>query len=80
MTTNTVAPGLFPSKLANGLIELLGGQQDLEDGNPRKRLGEAEDIAGVMIYLASPAGAYVDGEDIAVDGGVRYVVGRQSKL
>jgi NAD(P)-dependent dehydrogenase (short-subunit alcohol dehydrogenase family) len=80
ITTNTVAPGFFPSKLANGLIELLGGQQELEDWNPRKRLGEAEDIAGVMIYLASPAGAYVNGEDIAVDGGVRYAAGRQSKL
>jgi NAD(P)-dependent dehydrogenase (short-subunit alcohol dehydrogenase family) len=80
ITTNTVAPGFFPSKLANGLIELLGGQQELEEWNPRKRLGEAEDIAGVMIYLASPAGAYVNGEDIAVDGGVRYAAGRQSKL
>lgn len=54
ITTNTVAPGFFPSKLANGLIENLGGQQALEDHNPRKRLGEPEDIAGVMIYLASP--------------------------
>ncbi|KAF2638751.1 NAD(P)-binding protein [Massarina eburnea CBS 473.64] len=80
ITTNTVAPGFFPSKLANGLIELLGGQQELEDWNPRKRLGEPEDIAGVMVYLASPAGAYVNGEDIAVDGGVRYAAGRQSKL
>jgi NAD(P)-dependent dehydrogenase (short-subunit alcohol dehydrogenase family) len=80
ITTNTVAPGFFPSKLANGLIELLGGQQELEDGNPRRRLGEPEDIAGVMVYLASPAGAYVNGEDIAVDGGVRYTAGRQSKL
>jgi NAD(P)-dependent dehydrogenase (short-subunit alcohol dehydrogenase family) len=80
ITTNTVAPGFFPSKLANGLIELLGGQQELEDWNPRKRLGEPEDIAGVMVYLASPAGSYVNGEDICVDGGVRYAAGRQSKL
>ncbi|KAF2013895.1 NAD(P)-binding protein [Aaosphaeria arxii CBS 175.79] len=80
ITTNTVAPGFFPSKLANGLIELLGGQKELEEGNPRKRLGEAEDIAGVMVYLASPAAAYVNGEDIAVDGGVRFAQGRQSKL
>ena len=80
ITTNTVAPGFFPSKLANGLIENLGGRQQLEDWNPRKRLGEPEDIAGVMVFLASPAGAYVNGEDIAVDGGVRYAAGRQSKL
>jgi NAD(P)-dependent dehydrogenase (short-subunit alcohol dehydrogenase family) len=58
-TVNTVAPGFFPSKLANGLIEILGGDRQLRDDNPRKRLGEPEDIAGVMVYLASPAGSYV---------------------
>ncbi|KAI9875832.1 MAG: hypothetical protein M1823_007390 [Watsoniomyces obsoletus] len=52
ITTNTVAPGFFPSKLANGLIDILGGQQELEDGNPRKRLGEPEDIAAVVSFLA----------------------------
>ncbi|KAF1955052.1 NAD(P)-binding protein [Byssothecium circinans] len=56
------------------------GQRELADWNPRKRLGEPEDIASVMVYLASPAGAYVNGEDIAVDGGARYVAGRQLKL
>jgi NAD(P)-dependent dehydrogenase (short-subunit alcohol dehydrogenase family) len=59
ITTNTVAPGFFPSKLANGLIEKLGGQKELDAMNPRGRLGEPEDIAGVMIYLCSPAGNYM---------------------
>ncbi|KAF2852471.1 NAD(P)-binding protein [Plenodomus tracheiphilus IPT5] len=80
ITTNTVAPGFFPSKLANGLIENLGGLEELEAYNPRRRLGEPEDIAGVMVYLASPAAAYVNGEDIAVDGGVRFAAARHSKL
>ncbi|RMZ73037.1 rhamnolipids biosynthesis 3-oxoacyl-(acyl-carrier-) reductase [Pyrenophora seminiperda CCB06] len=80
ITTNTVAPGFFPSKLANGLIEMLGGQQELEEINPRQRLGEPEDIAGVMVFLCSPAGAYVNGEDIAVDGGMRFASGRHSKM
>jgi NAD(P)-dependent dehydrogenase (short-subunit alcohol dehydrogenase family) len=80
ITTNTVAPGFFPSKLASGLIEKLGGRRELEARNPRKRLGEPEDIAGVMAYLASPAAAYVNGEDTAVDGGSRYSAGRQSNL
>ncbi|KAI8932303.1 hypothetical protein NX059_010499 [Plenodomus lindquistii] len=80
ITTNAVAPGFFPSKLANGLIENLGGRDELESYNPRKRLGEPEDIADVMLYLASPAAAYVNGEDIAVDGGARYAVGRLSKI
>lgn len=59
ITTNTVAPGFFPSKLANGLIEILGGEDELKNVNPRKRLGEPEDIAGVMIYLSSRAASYM---------------------
>jgi NAD(P)-dependent dehydrogenase (short-subunit alcohol dehydrogenase family) len=59
ITTNIVEPGFFPSKLASGLIENLGGQELLEKGNPRRRLGLPEDIAGVMLYLCSPAANYV---------------------
>ncbi|KAK5117990.1 hypothetical protein LTR62_004034 [Meristemomyces frigidus] len=80
ITTNTVAPGFFPSKLANGLIEQLGGQDQLERDNPRGRLGEPADIAGVMLFLCSRAGSYVNGEDIAVDGGARLGAGRLTKL
>ena len=69
ITTNVVATGLFPSKLANGLIEILGGREVYDKANPRGRLGVPEDIAGAMIYLASKAGAYVNGVTIALDGG-----------
>ncbi|KFY79114.1 hypothetical protein VF21_08754 [Pseudogymnoascus sp. 05NY08] len=80
ITTNVVAPGFFPSKLAAGLIEKLGGEEELNASNPRKRLGIPEDIAGVMVYLASPAGSYINGEDISVDGGARLCSGAHSKL
>ncbi|KIX91960.1 uncharacterized protein Z520_12349 [Fonsecaea multimorphosa CBS 102226] len=59
ITTNTVAPGFFPSKLANGLIEILGGEEDLKKSNPRQRLGMPEDIAGVMLFLTSPVAGYM---------------------
>jgi NAD(P)-dependent dehydrogenase (short-subunit alcohol dehydrogenase family) len=59
ITANTVAPGFFPSKLSNGLIDLLGGDEELKRDNPRGRLGEPEDIAGIMVFLCSRAGAYV---------------------
>ncbi|EEP79677.1 conserved hypothetical protein [Uncinocarpus reesii 1704] len=59
ITTNTVAPGFFPSKLANGLIENLGGERTLSLEVPRGRLGQPEDIAGVMVFLCSPAGNYM---------------------
>jgi NAD(P)-dependent dehydrogenase (short-subunit alcohol dehydrogenase family) len=80
ITTNTVGPGFFPSKLANGLIDNLGGEAELKEANPRRRLGEPEDIAGVMLFICSPAGNYVNGEDIHVDGGMRFAQGRQTKL
>ncbi|KAI1612734.1 hypothetical protein EDD37DRAFT_318372 [Exophiala viscosa] len=80
ITTNTIAPGFFPSKLASGLIDLLGGEQELKDANPRRRLGVPEDIAGAMLYLAGPAAAYVNGVSIEVDGGAHLSAGRMTKL
>ncbi|KAH7324011.1 hypothetical protein BKA65DRAFT_528722 [Rhexocercosporidium sp. MPI-PUGE-AT-0058] len=70
----------FPSKLASGLIDILGGTKELEEANPRKRLGEPDDIAGVMIYLCSPAASYINGVEISVDGGMKYKIGRSSKM
>ncbi|KAH8588589.1 hypothetical protein B0O99DRAFT_524658 [Bisporella sp. PMI_857] len=80
ITSNVVAPGFFPSKLASGLIDKLGGTKELEEVNPRKRMGKPEDIAGVMIYLCSPAASYINGADINVDGGMAFSAGRHSKI
>jgi NAD(P)-dependent dehydrogenase (short-subunit alcohol dehydrogenase family) len=59
ITVNSISPGFFPSKLANGLIGILGGEAELKKHNPRGRLGLPEDIAGVMIFLCSMAGNYM---------------------
>lgn len=59
ITSNVIAPGFFPSKLAQGLIKNLGGEDDLSRDNPLGRLGEPEDIAGVATFLCSAAGKYV---------------------
>lgn len=59
ITTNTVAPGFFPSKLASGLIEILGGEEELNRANPRGRLGIPDDIAAVMLFLTGPAASYM---------------------
>ena len=42
----------------------------IEDGTPLKRIGQPEDIAAAVVYLASQAGAYVTGKIIEVDGGI----------
>lgn len=37
---------------------------------PSQRFGQPEDIAGTTLFLASPAGAYVNGATITLDGGL----------
>jgi NAD(P)-dependent dehydrogenase (short-subunit alcohol dehydrogenase family) len=44
--------------------------EQVRQGVPLKRVGEPADMAGAAIYLASKAGAYVDGVVIPVDGGI----------
>lgn len=67
ITVNTLAPGFFPSKMSNGLLEVIG--DEMVATNPRRRLGEKPDIVGVTIYLCSRAGAYVNGVVLPIDGG-----------
>ncbi|KAL4880136.1 hypothetical protein BJY04DRAFT_191765 [Aspergillus karnatakaensis] len=66
---NAIAPGLYPSKMANGLIEIQGGMKDLEEASPNKRLGRPEDIAGLVVFLSSQASSHLNGSVITTDGG-----------
>ncbi len=71
---NAIAPGPFPTwMLSTGVGG--GGDVDGTDwdavgrSNPRGRVGTAEDIAGLAIFLCSRAGAFTVGEVITCDGG-----------
>jgi len=66
---NMIAPGFFPSKMANELIKMTGGFEELAAGNPSRKLGRPEDIAGLVVFLSSRASAHVNGAVITVDGG-----------
>ncbi|MDH3545875.1 MAG: SDR family oxidoreductase [Gammaproteobacteria bacterium] len=68
ITANAIAPGLFPSKMTAHTIDTLGEQ--IRQGTPLKRHGKPEDMAGIAIYLASPAASFVTGVVIPVDGGI----------
>lgn len=72
INVNSIAPGFFPSKMSNGLLDMAGGAELLGEMNPTGRLGRPEDIAGAVVYLASRAGSHVNGEVIAIDGGALW--------
>lgn len=69
ITVNAVAPGPFETKMTSKALESLGTQ--ITDMTPLRRIGQAQDIAGVLVYLASHAGSHVTGAVIPVDGGFR---------
>jgi NAD(P)-dependent dehydrogenase (short-subunit alcohol dehydrogenase family) len=68
INVNAVAPGPFESKMMAETLRSFGDA--IKAAAPRGRIGEPEDMAGVAIYLASRASAYVTGAVIPVDGGI----------
>ncbi|KAH7319573.1 dehydrogenase with different specificitie [Stachybotrys elegans] len=75
---NSIAPGLFPTEMsASALLPFrVSRDKELDEEGafarsflPAERAGSHNDIAGVLLYLASKAGAYVNGSIMLVDGG-----------
>jgi len=67
---NCIAPGLIRTEFARALWEDAALVARRLEATPLGRLGEPEDIAGAALLLASPAGRYITGQTIVVDGGV----------
>jgi NAD(P)-dependent dehydrogenase (short-subunit alcohol dehydrogenase family) len=68
ITVNAVAPGPFESKMMAQTLREFGEQ--IAAASPLGRIGRPDDMAGVALYLAGRAGAYVTGAVIPVDGGI----------
>jgi 3-oxoacyl-[acyl-carrier protein] reductase len=68
ITVNVVAPGFIDTDMTR----VLGEEQRnvMLAQIPLQRLGEGEDIANAVLFLASPAGAYITGETLHVNGGM----------
>ena len=66
---NGVAPGLIKTRFA----EALWGNESILDrvisANPMGRIGLPDEVAGAVVFLASDAASYINGEVIAIDGG-----------
>lgn len=66
---NAVAPGFIDTDMSQA-VRNMAGEDNLKKLIPVKRLGKPEDIANVVLFLASPAAAYITGQIITVDGGL----------
>ncbi|MGD9943256.1 MAG: SDR family oxidoreductase [Burkholderiaceae bacterium] len=65
---NCVAPGIVDGAGLQNYDDVVR-RKCTNDANPQRRLGRPEDVAQACIYLASPAGDFVTGEVLTVDGG-----------
>lgn len=67
ITVNAIAPGPFPSRMTDITSDQL--KKSVATYIPLGRPGEADDVVGAVTFLASRAGAYVNGHTIPLDGG-----------
>lgn len=68
ITVNVVAPGFIDTDMTRVLPE--EQKASMLNQIPLNRLGQSEEIAAAVVFLASPAGAYITGETLHVNGGM----------
>ncbi|HUZ69190.1 MAG TPA: SDR family oxidoreductase, partial [Candidatus Saccharimonadales bacterium] len=69
VNVNAVAPGYIATDNTEALREDPARSRAILDRIPAGRWGEAHDIAGAVVFLASPASSYINGTVLPVDGG-----------
>lgn len=67
--SNVVAPGMILTPMSRSFYEAPGVMAARSAVVPTRRIGQPQDIADAVAFLASPRSAYVNGEEITVDGG-----------
>src|SRR5438128_217624 len=68
VTVNAVAPGFIETDMTAVLGELF--KDEAKKRIPAKRIGQVDDVAECVLFLASPAASYITGQVIAIDGGM----------
>lgn len=71
ITVNVIAPGFIETEMTAALTQ--AQRDELSDQVPLNRLGQVTDVAGAALFLASPAGNYITGETIHVNGGMYMI-------
>lgn len=69
ITVNAISPGPFESKMTAFMLSTDEGKEVISSGIPLGRIGSADDMIGLSVFLASPAADYVTGVSIPLDGG-----------
>ena len=69
ITVNAIAPGFFVTNIGGGHAKNPAVQAAMGQNIPMHRVGFPEDIKGLALFLASPASAYLTGQQISIDGG-----------
>jgi len=67
---NAIAPGYFATEMNRALLDNAEFDGWVKKRTPAGRWGEPDEIAGVAVFLASPAANYVTGQMIMIDGGM----------
>jgi len=68
ITVNSIAPGFIDTDMTSYLND--EAKAEIVKGIPLQKLGSTDDIADLVLYLASEKGAYITGQTISVDGGL----------
>src|SRR5205823_4294352 len=69
ITVNAIAPGFFVTNIGGGHAKNPDVQAAMAKLMPMHRVGFPDDIKGLALFLASPASAYLTGQQITIDGG-----------
>jgi 3-oxoacyl-[acyl-carrier protein] reductase len=68
ITVNAICPGFIATDMAEALGDAI--IDEVKKRIPLQRIGEAEEIADAVLYLASDSGAYITGQTLTIDGGM----------
>lgn len=70
---NCVSPGFTMSRSTDVALADPDDKRNMGEGIPMRRVGEPEDVAGVVSFMIGPDSGYITGENLNVDGGLRHV-------